>query len=87
MVWIRFDFVFNQISNNWGPMSYKFWISRMEASCCILEIILYKLIKETEFAFFVCLPNQKSNPQYVVMKVARRGLATALAVLYSPLEF
>lgn len=50
----------------------------MEASCCILEIILYKLIKETEFAFLVCLPNQKSNPQYVVIKMARQGLATAL---------
>ena len=49
----------------------------MEASCCILEIILYKLIKETEFAFLVCLPNQKSNPQYVI-KMARQGLATAL---------
>ena len=87
MVWIRFDFVFNRISNDWGPLSYKFWISRMEASCCTLEIILYKLIKETEFAFSVCLPNQESNPEHAVMKMARRGLAAALAVLHSPLEF
>ena len=63
MAWIRFDFVFNQISNDWGPLSYKFWISRMEASWFILEIILYKLIKEIEFVFLVCLPNQKSNWQ------------------------
>lgn len=33
----------------------------MEASWFILEIILYKLIKEIEFVFLVCLPNQKSN--------------------------
>lgn len=68
MVWIRFDFVYNQISNDWGPLSYKIWVRRIEASCFSLKIILQKDIKEVEFRFLVCLHNQMSNWKYTTMK-------------------
>lgn len=67
MVWIRFDFVCNQISNGGGLLSYKFWVWRLDASVLAWNDFI-QANQGLGFGLLVHFSNQKSNGKYTFIK-------------------